>query len=72
MATATAPQGHCVCSHPDCRAHQENNCTAPGTKPVSIKYKGERMGEYRFCEPCRDGWKKLEEIEVNDVVPVVS
>lgn len=71
MATTTPPKGHCVCKHPDCKAHP-GNCTAPETTPVSITYKGEARGEYRFCEPCKESWKKLEEIEINDVVPIVS
>ena len=71
MAIATPPTGHCVCSHPQCKAHA-GKCTAPETKPVSITYKGERMGEYHMCPPCKDAWKTLDDLDVQDVVPVVS
>ena len=71
MAIATPPLGHCVCSHPQCKAHS-GNCTAPEAKPVKIAYKGEGRGEYRFCRPCKDEWKAMEDMDIQDVVPVIS
>ena len=70
-AMATAPTGHCVCSHPDCTAHS-GHCTAPETKAVNITYKGERKGSFRFCDPCKQAWKTLDDLDVQDVVPVIS
>ena len=70
MAIATPPRGHCVCSHPQCKAHS-GNCTAPEAKPVKIAYKGEGRGEYRFCRPCKDEWKAMEDMDIQDVVPVI-
>ena len=71
MASATPPPGHCVCSHPDCKAHS-GNCTAPEAKPVKIAYKGEGRGEYRFCQPCKDSWKAMDDMDIHDAPPVVS
>ena len=58
----------CHCSNPGCKACG-GACRAPGTTPVKISYRGERKGDFRFCEPCVGGWTGLPDI---DMQPIVS
>ena len=39
---------------------------------MSIKYKGEPKGEFRFCPPCRDSWQQFDDMDITDVVPTVQ
>jgi hypothetical protein len=70
MSDPKAVHGICHCAHPDCKACQ-GKCKAPGTTPVSIKYKGERKGQFRLCEPCIDSWRGMDDIEIEPQVSLL-
>ena len=56
----------CHCSNPQCKACQ-GRCQAPGTKAVAVRYQGEAMGDFRFCQPCDESWRTLPDMDVTDV-----